>query len=146
VAIVTGIFTIGTAITFVTVHALGVESLGAQRNALGVRLVLLSEGTGGNIIMATQTCFLGGKILLVFSPEFGIESSRMTSSASNRSFLTDIIMVTVGTFVAKLVSMGEMVKNYPAATVVQDDTRRIFLHCRREKKPCQCRNGQNSNN
>lgn len=104
-AIVTGVFTVGTTVTFVTIHALGVESLGAQRNALGIRLVLFSEGTGGNIVMATQTCFLGGEFLLVFSPEFGIKSSRVTASASNGCFLTDLIMVTVGTFVAELVSM-----------------------------------------
>ncbi len=145
-AIVTGVFTVGASVTLVTVHTLGVKSFSAQGDALGIGLVLFSEGTGGNIIVTAQTRFFTGKILLMFSPEFGIESNRMTASARNRSFLTDIIVVTVGTFVAILIRMNEMSKNHPAATVVHHNTGRVFLHCRRKKKPGNCRNGQDSNN
>ena len=102
-AIVTGIFTVGASVTLVTAHTLGVKSFSAQGYALGIRLVFFSERTGGNIIVTAQTCFFTGKILLMFSPEFSIESNRMTASARNRSFLTDVIMVAIRAFIAILI-------------------------------------------
>jgi hypothetical protein len=122
------------------------KSLCPQGDAFSIRLILICEGAGRNIIVTTQTRFLTREILLVFSPELVIERCRMTVTASDRPVLTYIVMMTVGTFVTILINMIKMSKNNPAATVIQNNTGRVFLHCGREKKSGNCRNGQDSNN
>jgi len=144
--IVTGIFTVGASITFVTVHTLAVKSFSAQGNVLCIRFILFSEGTGRNIVVAAQTRFFTGKTLLVFSPELGVKSYGMTAAARNGCFLTDIVMVTIGTFVSIFISMDKMGENNPAATVIQYDSGRVFLNRGRKKETGCSRNGQNSNN
>lgn len=96
--------------------------------------------------MAAHASIFAGEILLVLGSEFGIESNRMAATAGNWSFLTDIIVVTIGTFITVLIRMDKMSKNHPSATVVHNDPDRIFLHRRRKKKSCYSRYGQNSNN
>ncbi len=139
-AFVTGISTIGTTVTLVTVQTLPMKGIGPEGNTFGVRLVLFSKRAARDIIMTTQACFIIRKIFLMISPKFIIKSCGMAASAGNRSVLTDFIMVAVGTFVSILISMNEMGKNNPSATVIHHDTGRIFLHCWREKKSGYCRN------
>lgn len=144
--IVTGIFTVGSAITFMTVHTLAVKGFSAQGDVLGIRFVLFCKGTGRNITVAAQARLFTGKTLLVFSPELGIKGSRVTGAASDGCFLADIIMVTIGTFVSILIRMDKMGENNPTATVIQYDTCRVFLNRGRKKETGCSRNGQDSNN